>query len=1004
MIAEPLSRVLESTGYLVAGRPAAPSVSLAGNGVASRLRSLCPDAMWRSTAAPNMNGANGVVGLSAVFKYADASTDADGAVAGWQQEVWNHGFTPLLWVVWADRIEIYNGFGRPRAPGEEAANLLQTFGHGEADLTELDAFAGRLAMETGAFWIHQGHRVDRKTGVDAQLLGDLRRLERDLVTAALDHGEAQGLIGRTVFAQYLVDREIVTSDRLQSLCGRSELADILVDREAAGRLFGWLRERFNGDMFSPLRGISPATEHLRRVADFLRAVDPDTGQLSLFPYRFDVIPVELISSIYESFVHSAAETQQEGDATSPTEDAHYTPLTAVSMVLDQIFPGLTGDETVIDLTCGSGVFLVEALRRLVRLKAGDQIPDRATIREVLYEQVYGVDKSEAAVRIAAFSLYLTALELDPDPTDPKSRGFEPLIGKTLLIGDARTIHETEAGKRVLTTGSDLKRFDVVVGNPPWSYAGRASTAIRRQTGSTMPLPPRGQGFDFVHRGMDFAHEKTRFGVLVSALPFFSRSGTGAKAAPHLVELLGPVTLVNLAELSSWLFPKPNMPAMAVMARHRDDRADSMQLVQVRRSLKGDHSHTIDLSSTSRSTLPVASWTRNPALFKTAFLGYKHDLLMVDRLCNRTETLTDRLEALGTHLASGLTLGRPHNRVHDASALVNQPFLRGGKMERFAIPSALPPFGNTRAQWPRAPAIYRAPLLIVKEYITRSKEVDAEGRAVVAVSERGLVYNDSYYGISMSSNNTDILYLLAGILSSGLASWYFLMAGSTFGLWQQRLKPSDIGSLPAPDLEAAVKTDTGTRIVSLVRRCHVGGPERAEWRALDDLVCDLYQLDAEERVVVRDGWFRSTWEWKPGQTMARSPAETGDLEAYARAFMLSIDPWLRAANARRFSAEVYDFGRHAPLRVVRLALEDHPPPSTEVKVAKPNMPLRDFLSDIGRRLGREITKELLGMRELRIHSSREVFVIKPAARRFWLGVSGLDDARAVMMESVTGQTA
>ena len=119
-------------------------------------------------------------------------------------------------------------------------------------------------METGEFWTRQGHRVDRKTGVDTQLLGDLSRLERDLVKGGLDHDEAQGLIGRTVFAQYLIDREIVTSERLRELCGSVQLADILVDREAAGRLFGWLRDTFNGDMFSPLRGIPPGNGALEQ--------------------------------------------------------------------------------------------------------------------------------------------------------------------------------------------------------------------------------------------------------------------------------------------------------------------------------------------------------------------------------------------------------------------------------------------------------------------------------------------------------------------------------------------------------------------------------------------------------------------------------------------------------------------------------------------------------------------------------------------------------------------
>ena len=81
--------------------------------------------------------------------------------------------------------------------------------------------------------------------------------------------------------------------------------------------------------------------------------------------------------------------------------------------------GLSGDETVLDLACGSAVFLVEALRRLVTLKARRRRLDRELIRSTLHEQLYGVDISEAAIRVAAFSLYLAALEIDPDPQPPK---------------------------------------------------------------------------------------------------------------------------------------------------------------------------------------------------------------------------------------------------------------------------------------------------------------------------------------------------------------------------------------------------------------------------------------------------------------------------------------------------------------------------------------------------------------------------------------------------------
>ena len=312
-------------------------------------------------------------------------------------------------------------------------------------------------METGQFW-SQAPSVTRKTSVDHKLLSDLAFLESDL--AGLEHIEAQGLIGRTIFTQYLIDRKIIGESKLKAICGCSSLPEVLHDRRATENLFTWLSETFNGDMFPSSAAMTPATRHLERIAKFLEAVDPETGQTTFFPYQFDVIPVELISAIYEQFVHT--EARQSEDSASRTNarqmGVYYTPLPIVSLVLDEVMDGLTGTETVLDLTCGSGVFLVEALRRLVKLKSGDSSPGRKLIRSTLYEQVYGVDISENAVRIAAFSLYLAALELDPDPRPPHALKFTPLIGKTLFIGDAHDVENAPGGKKVFTAQTGPEEF------------------------------------------------------------------------------------------------------------------------------------------------------------------------------------------------------------------------------------------------------------------------------------------------------------------------------------------------------------------------------------------------------------------------------------------------------------------------------------------------------------------------------------------------------------------
>ena len=57
--------------------------------------------------------------------------------------------------------------------------------------------------------------------------------------------------------------------------------------------------------------------------------------------------------------------------------------------------------------------------------------------------------------------------------------------------------------------------------------------------------------------------------------------------------------------------------------------------------------------------------------------------------------------------------------------------------------------------------------------------------------------------------------------------------------------------------------------------------------------------------------------------------------------------------------------------------------------------------IGERAKVQIAKSLVGVRELRVHARDEVSIIKPAARRHWLGVCGLEDADAVVNDSAYG---
>ena len=127
---------------------------------------------------------------------------------------------------------------------------------------------------------------------------------------------------------------------------------------------------------------------------------------------------------------------------------------------------------------------------------------------------------------------------------------------------------------------------------------------------------------------------------------------------------------------------------------------------------------------------------------------------------------------------------------------------------FHIPEDLQTFNLAKAQWPRSRDTYRAPLLIVKEMVV------GHPRATVAVADHDLVFTDSYFGVSLPSKHKHTAHLLAAVLSSALASWFFGLTASEFGIYKRKLLMRDVGFLPVPDFKTAVDSDAGQRLLAI----------------------------------------------------------------------------------------------------------------------------------------------------------------------------------------------
>ena len=356
---------------------------------------------------------------------------------------------------------------------------------------------------------------DLKNRADKALIRDLKTVRRELIDAGLS-GEnvrfAHALIGRSIFIRYLEDRGVLTVNYFRKVAGKNaDWADLLVNPpERAGidfsrkktfyqrvltnkdftySLFSALAVDFNGDMFPDVKTEEQivSQKHLTEIQGLLYG---DTGlqkKLFFYSYRFDIIPLDLISSIYEEFYHSSA-SEDIKKSKARQGGAYYTPPVLAEFLLSRVLTLETIKKTprILDPACGSGIFLVEAFRRIVRYQWHRKESPLAfdELKNILKEQIAGIEVNEEAARITAFSLYLSILHyLDPPAIDQhiKQGNKLPHLIATerksqnhyhcIFVGNAFDV------KRIESNPLWQERFgngcaDVIVGNPPWGGTGK----------------------------------------------------------------------------------------------------------------------------------------------------------------------------------------------------------------------------------------------------------------------------------------------------------------------------------------------------------------------------------------------------------------------------------------------------------------------------------------------------------------------------------------------------
>jgi hypothetical protein len=919
----------------------------------------------------------------------------------------------MLWVCTPTQIRVFNAFAPPpeNLTGLTSPDVLLFQSVADQLETLKSSLVARHRIESGEFWFGPiGKRINRKTRIDEQLVEDLTLAAVRLVALGLNDIQAHRLLLRTLFIAYLEAKGILPGELFDAL-GVDTFETVLSSVTTTKAFFARMTETFNGDLFPPpprdATLVNELTEERLRIPQCILArTDLTTLQQSFkfWRYDFSIIPIELISSIYEKFIHTA---DPRGALQAGT---HYTPVNLVDFVLSQVFDDglfdkkLPSDAKVLDLSCGSGVFLVESLRRLIarRLAAGEK-HTRDLVRDALYNQVYGVDIEETAVEIAAFSLCLTAFELDPVPNSRHQLKFKgELKGRTLFVNDAfdpkALFHSNSAFAN--------KEFNVVVGNPPWTRPkGPRSVSpsgeqlylayCRQRTPHPVALPFRDPPEQaFVWRSRDFARHGARIGMILEGKRFFSHEDQSLQAKRELLRSFEPKLLVNLAALHDQkLFPVAKQPAIVLVAANREsgDRA-SFPFVSVEFSRPFRKHGILQVGPENVRRLSVSLAASNPIALKVASWGSARDMALINRLISDyDDTLAKLLAKHGMEVCQGYIPGNRSTEV--PSELHDLRCLAGGGMPPFEVViDDLPYFEEEFLERPRDPAIYRGPLLLCASSLHGN-------RILAAYCRDDLVYSLSQFGVSFARGKRTLASYLNAILNSSLATYFVFLSATKWGLEKYEILPNDILRLPIPDPERA-RVAHVEKIRELERelrnKARSGRYDEVLVAELDKAVFKLYGLDQFEEILVEDLVNHTIdLQRKHEQSRALSPATVKECRDYAKHVIDVIQPFFETRKKRRIVADVLDVD--APLRVVRFTIvatsqNGRPSVATE-KVAD----LSQVLHEVAKNLDEQIALGIHTRRHLRVYSGDSIYVLKPSQRRFWTRSAGLTDGDSMLKD-------
>jgi len=957
-----------------------------------------------------------------------------------QKRFWNECRTPLTLIITPQIIKILDNYAKPvNNPNETSKIEKIEFKTTDEELERLADLLKQSKLDSEKVLGNTLH-LNTNQRVDKKLISQLREARKKLHDKfKLEFSTIHDLLGRSLFTLYLEQRGILTKEDIKL---ETQVSDNFFDLlnnypQETYILFDFLKEKFNGDLFpitpKEVNVVSKNPKILNLIYEcYTHETDLKTGQKYLFNlFDFKHIPIELISAIYEEFMSDEDEKKNViidyGEKGKKELGAYYTPQMLVEFIYNEVLPMPSKTDynyniKILDPACGSGIFLAEGFKRIIeRWKFAHRQNELSekTLKGLLFNNIYGIEIHPEAIKITAFSLYLTFLHhMNPKEILRKVK-FDPLVFWTKqeevkqrdgqksglnLLQASTFIREGKAFKENPVEKVNAffnTQFNIVIGNPPWK-SGNVDEEIKTWANQ--------EGWDierdiikgFLAYSPAIAPNAT-IALIASAKVLFNTSGTDDKFRYRFFSENKVTVIANFSIVRQVLFEKAKQAAALIIYANRKqkeiDPTESIIYCVPQKSSPIHNRNTITIDASEIKFLPIQEVLKfKSKIFKIAMYGNIQDLRFINKL-NKIKSIVEITTEKERGI--GLKIKGPKD-VKNNDHLKNHIFIPSDAINPFYIPQCdnFKPLGMALNKYRfNDHNIFDAPIILINE---GSKKSDI----CVSYSDYNCIYPNSVYGVSLKGKSIKYHKALTLCLNSSLAKYFFISISSSWGIDRSRVLNKEAVSFPAITEKFSAKAiNQLEQYFDSLKNLIIGEGDFTKRDSeihkiqflVDKIIYDELKITVNEQILIENIlYYSNVIKEKFTNIGANKPVIVNtDIRQYSQLYLEVINKHFKD-SAIRLRAEIFpDSNMHDELVFVKFIFDKNN--SRKKSIEESDTKISNVLHQINEYTFKEYSASIYYRRIIKYDLKNEFYLLKPNQKRFWTKAIALNDADNLIVE-------